>query len=386
MTEEDISIQIIERLGLTKRYRLGGASNMCSCPFHKDKHPSMSFKILSDGGGIYHCFSCGAGGTLRQLFRDIKGASINKELNIPWEKQDDAEADKFTSLFRKEEDDEEEEDFEATPDVHIGLSGTFIQPEVSKEAQLYLAKRCIPLQVAKKMKMKYAALGKSYDILDPENKEMQVNFTDRLIIPIYENGKLLSCEGREIHGKDAFEKKMKSLGKEDAIYKKCIYPKGASTSTLYQLDKLDKSKTLYFCEGLMDLAVLRSDPFFDETNSTAIFGATISKRQLKLLQEFDSFCYIIDNDLAGFLSLRKLFDGLAKNQFFYQKDWKFVIPPFHDLGVKDVGDIPVKTHKTVEMCRNMKWLNTSKAIVNSKMFIDNKILELQEEKRKCESV
>ena len=82
----------------------------------------------------------------------------------------------------------------------------------------------------------------------------------KIVIPIYEKGKLLSCEGRDIYGKDYYYNalKRKGMNPDEHEYKKCIYPRGASTSTLYDIDKLDSSKRLYFVEGIMDLAVLRS--------------------------------------------------------------------------------------------------------------------------------
>lgn len=384
MTELEISYQIISRLGLTRKLPNTGQRVTVRCPYHIDRHPSASIKINEDGSGLFHCFSCQheGVGTLRRLFRDLKGHSINKELGIPWENQEDA--DDVAILFNKEA--KIEEDFSAPLPVHISLSGTFLPVKKSSLTLDYLKKRHITLEVAESMKMRYAVMAKTFDTTEPDNKKKWVNFTNRLIIPVYENGKLISCEGREMEGKDVIERRMAARGVKEFTYKKCIYPTGASTSTLYQLGKLDRKKTLYFCEGLMDLAVLRTDKFFNETNSTSIFGAGLTARQIHFLKEFDSFVYIIDNDLAGWLSLKNLFKKLAEDQFFYQKDWRFIVPPFHEKGVKDVGDIPVKAEKTIEQCRQMKWLNTSKLIVNSQAIIDNKINELQEEKKRCESV
>lgn len=384
MTEYEISQQIISRLGLSKRIPAIGQRITVRCPYHIDRHPSASIKILENGVGLFHCFSCQKEGvgTLRRLWRDLKGISINKELGIPFEKQD--ESDNIALLFNPRQ--ETEPDF-STPDVHISLSGTFIPIEKSEPAQKYLKKRCIPLDVAEKMKMRYAVIAKTFDSNEPENKKKWVNFSNRLVIPVYENSKLMTCEGRDIEGEVLFKRRMALKGLTDIQYKKCIYPTGASTSTLYQVDKLDRKKTLYFCEGLMDLAILRSSKNFDETNSTSIFGAGLTARQIHFLKEFDSFVYIIDNDLAGFLSLQKLFKELAKDQFFWKKtEWRFLEPPFHESGVKDVGDIPVKTGKSIDDCLNMRWLSKSKAIVNSQSYIENRIKELQEEKRKCESV
>lgn len=371
MTEREINEQIILRLDIAKNVK--HRSVMGHCPFHTDKHPSFSVDI---DRALCHCFSCGYNGTLRKLFREITGHSINKELGIKYEAQDEST---FINPFKETI----KEDLSATPDVHIALDGAFIPVDKDPDVCKYLMQRCIPVSVAKSMRMSFATMARSFDTFEPNNKDQMVYFNKRLVIPIYEKGKLLSCEGRDIYGKDYYYNalKRKGMNPDEHEYKKCIYPRGASTSTLYDIDKLDSSKRLYFVEGIMDLAVLRSDGFFNTKNSTAVFGASISERQKYFLKQFD-FTYIIDADLAGWLSLRRLMESLKEAPI--KRDWKFVVPPFQELGVKDVGDIPVKTGKTIEQCRKAHWLDSSKDILANEKLINDTVALLQEEKKKCE--
>lgn len=371
MTEREVNEQIIMRLDMSKSVR--GSHIMCHCPFHTDKHPSCSVDV---DHALVHCFSCGYNGKLRGLFREITGHSINKELGIKWEAQDEAT---FVNPFKETV----KEDLSATPDVHIALDGAFIPVDKDPDVCKYLMQRCIPVSVAKSMRMSFATMARSFDTFEPNNKDQMVYFTKRLVIPIYERGKLLSCEGRDIYGKEYYYNMLrrKGMNPDEHEYKKCIYPRGASTSTLYDIDKLDSSRRLYFVEGIMDLAVLRTDSFFNTKNSTAVFGASISERQRYFLKQFD-FTYIIDNDLAGWLSLRRLMESLKEAPI--KRDWKFVVPPFHDQGVKDVGDIPVKTGRTVEQCRKAHWLDNSKDILANEKLINDTVALLQEEKKKCE--
>lgn len=371
MTEREINEQIVLRLDISKSVKHN--SIMGHCPFHTDKHPSFSVDL---DRALCHCFSCGYNGKLRGLFREITGHSINKELGIKWEAQDEAT---FVNPFKETI----KEDLSATPDVHIALDGAFIPVDKDPDVCKYLMKRCIPVSVAKSMRMSFATMARSFDTFEPNNKDQMVYFTKRLVIPIYERGKLLSCEGRDIYGKEYYYNMLrrKGLDPDEHEYKKCIYPRGASTSTLYDIDKLDSSRRLYFVEGIMDLAVLRTDSFFNTKNSTAVFGASISERQRYFLKQFD-FTYIIDNDLAGFLSLRRLMESLKEAPV--KRDWKFVVPPFHDQGVKDVGDIPVKTGKTIEQCRKAHWLDNSKDILANEKLINDTVALLQEEKKRCE--
>ena len=371
MTEREINEQIVLRLDISKSVKHN--SIMGHCPFQTDKHPSFSVDL---DRALCHCFSCGYNGKLRGLFREITGHSINKELGIKWEAQDEAT---FVNPFKETV----KEDLSATPDVHIALDGAFIPVDKDPDVCKYLMQRCIPVSVAKSMRMSFATMARSFDTFEPNNKDQMVYFTKRLVIPIYERGKLLSCEGRDIYGKEYYYNMLrrKGMNPDEHEYKKCIYPRGASTSTLYDIDKLDSSRRLYFVEGIMDLAVLRTDSFFNTKNSTAIFGASISERQRYFLKQFD-FTYIIDNDLAGFLSLRRLMDSLKEAPV--KRDWKFVVPPFHDQGVKDVGDIPVKTGKTIEQCRKAHWLDNSKDILANEKLINDTVALLQEEKKRCE--
>ena len=371
MTEREINEQIVLRLDISKNVKHN--SIMGHCPFHTDKHPSFSVDL---DRALCHCFSCGYNGKLRGLFREITGHSINKELGIKWEAQDEAT---FVNPFKETV----KEDLSATPDVHIALDGAFIPVDKDPDVCKYLMQRCIPVSVAKSMRMSFATMARSFDTFEPNNKDQMVYFTKRLVIPIYERGKLLSCEGRDIYGKEYYYNMLrrKGMNPDEHEYKKCIYPRGASTSTLYDIDKLDSSRRLYFVEGIMDLAVLRTDSFFNTKNSTAVFGASISERQRYFLKQFD-FTYVIDNDLAGWLSLRRLMESLKEAPV--KRDWKFVVPPFHDQGVKDVGDIPVKTGKTIEQCRKAHWLDNSKDILANEKLINDTVALLQEEKKRCE--
>ncbi len=371
MTEREINEQIVLRLDISKNVK--HHSTMGHCPYHTDKHPSCSVDL---DRGLYHCFSCGQSGKLRALFRDIVGHSINKELGVKWEAQGETD---FINPFKQST----KEDLSAAPDVHIALDGAFIPVDKDPDVCKYLMNRCIPVSVAKSMKMQFATMARSFDVYEPNNKDQMVYFTKRLVIPIYEKGKLMSCEGRDIYGKDYYYNMLrrKGMNPDEHDYKKCIYPRGASTSTLFDIDKLDCKKRLYFVEGIMDLAVLRSDSFFNAKNSTAVFGASISERQKYFLKQFD-FTYIIDNDLAGWLSLRRLMESLKESPI--KRDWKFVVPPFESEGVKDVGDVPVKTGKTIEQCRKAHWLDNSKNILDSEKLINDTVARLQEEKKKCE--
>lgn len=52
---------------------------MVCCPFHNDRTPSMSLTTSGEGKGLYHCFGCGASGTLFTLIKKQSKKS-NREI------------------------------------------------------------------------------------------------------------------------------------------------------------------------------------------------------------------------------------------------------------------------------------------------------------------
>jgi len=55
----------------------GPSSFICTCPFHSDTNPSMG---VSDDKGLFHCFSCGAGGDAIKFVRDIEHLSFTEAI------------------------------------------------------------------------------------------------------------------------------------------------------------------------------------------------------------------------------------------------------------------------------------------------------------------
>ena len=55
----------------------GPNSFLCLCPFHSDSNPSMG---ISDDKGLYHCFSCGAGGDVIKFVREMEQLSFTEAI------------------------------------------------------------------------------------------------------------------------------------------------------------------------------------------------------------------------------------------------------------------------------------------------------------------
>jgi DNA primase len=313
MTQPEITKEACVRLDLfTYEKRESWRGNVTfRCPFHEDKTPSMFVHMEK---GIYRCFSCERSGTIAGMYWDINHRSLYRDLGC--------QADEFTkinkSMYRYEEPDYEN----STKDINIDIQAEVIPFAESPECKRYLRKRGISFDVATKMQFKFIKQGNVNGTI----------YKDRLVIPVFEQMRLVSLEGRDITGTQPL---------------KVVYPRHSTVNTLYDLDILDFDEPLFVVEGLMDLAVLRSDPYF--ANSTVIFGASITRRQIYLLKKFKTVILIPDNDLAGRASVRHLLENLGK--LFYVLE----VPVVDGISIKDVGDIPTLLKTTVIYLRKRGW-------------------------------
>ena len=104
----------------------------------------------------------------------------------------------------------------------------------------------------------------------------------------------------------------------------------------------------------MDLFVLRGCDVFN--NSTSIFGANVTERQISLIKEFKEFVYIYDLDDAGRNTVRKLKECGLDNAYTLK------LPKnLNGIEIKDVGDIP-KTGVTLNFLVERKWLKYKRPV------------------------
>ena len=130
---------------------------------------------------------------------------------------------------------------------------------------------------------------------------------------------------------------------------KVLYPKNTSVNMLYDVDNLDFDSDVFAVEGLMDLFVLRSCDYF--SNSTSIFGANVTKRQLEQIKKCKRFIYIYDLDEAGRKTVEQLRASGLDNVYILR-----IPSSYRGVTLKDVGDFP-KAGLSVESLLKRKWMN-----------------------------
>ena len=314
LSRREISLKVISELGIRSPSSLNrGTDNwMCRCPFHEDNHPSMGIDL---NRGIYHCFSCGRKGKMESLYKEFTGIELFPK---------DNKADAFTRFSRPAF--EYQYHIPKRKVIYLNYDRSSLIPALdSEECINYLNRRGINLELAGKAGFLYA-------------KDTRINttrFTDRLCIPIYENGSLVSMEGRQLNSENSGPK--------------VLYPKNTSVNMLYDVDNLDFDSDVFAVEGLMDLFVLRSCDYF--SNSTSIFGANVTKRQLEQIKKCKRFIYIYDLDEAGRKTVEQLRASGLDNVYILR-----IPSSYRGVTLKDVGDFP-KAGLSVESLLKRKWMN-----------------------------
>ena len=299
LSRNQITHMAVEYLGL--KFKRAITQNTVEaayhCPFHKDRTPSA---FINFDMGVFNCFSCGRSGSIETLFKEMTGENLYKALGIS--------NDPFSNYARAQS---YENKFYSYLSEEIGKLDTNVYFDINEtdkawdriEARGYLKKRGVTETISRSMNMRYSS---SVYISGRQ-------FGGRLLIPIYE----------------------------------VLYPKGSSVNTLYDLDNLNKEEPLYVVEGLMDLAVLRSCKYFK--NSTSIFGASLTKRQLLLLREFSKVIMIPDLDEPGLKVLDTL-RSIQKGNIYYLKLPKEI----EGVSIKDIGDLGINNIDVCDLL-NRKW-------------------------------
>jgi DNA primase len=311
MDRFELTTKALDYMGIKVNASISTKSVFVRCPFHIDKTPSLSVSLDK---GICRCFSCKRGGSIETFFREYIGESLYKVLDIPYDEFSNSPLTPKKKYIEPNYDNLDK-------DVVIKIEGTI---STYKDAALYLRKRAIPFSIAEELGFQFLERGRV-------NKSLWQN---RLLIPVFEKGQLISIEGRTVCGEEP----------------KCKYPKGSSVNTLYQIDKLDTQKPLYLVEGLMDVITLRKYPEFK--NSTSMFGAALTPRQLHLLKRFKEVIVIPNNDKAGRNNLLQYQEANLSNVK--------VLPlpkTLNGVIIKDVNDVDAKSGKTLQFLLDRKWLN-----------------------------
>ena len=275
-----------------------------SSPWRADKNPScVCYKATGytiDFGGIFK-------GSIKSLVYEVTGQSFGKmfpELGqtiLHWNV-------KTSKTVAKEVEQKKRE---------VVIKGRVDSVYDVPDALRYCYSRHITDEMIKEFQIKYLNFGMVNDGKEP--------WTRRLLIPIVEGGEMWSVEGRDITRKQT---------------KKALYPKGGTTSTLFNIDRLDRKKPLVVVEGIMDLM-----PVWQVyKNVTATFGIQLTGRQQLLLKQFTDVILLPDSDEGG----ERFIDILDS---FFEHEFRVARVPEKDPGESTADHIIDAIEQSIPVTR-----------------------------------
>lgn len=311
LAQADIVEVIKAYIPVTKK----GRNYMAICPFHDDKHPSLS---ISPERQIFKCFVCGTAGNVFTF--------VSKYENISYQEA----VKKVADIIGFHDERLEKEAFVPKKDLTLeplykcindlqGLYQYGLNIPEGKEAKDYLAARNINEDQVKKYKIGYALmdgrktveflLGKGHSLKSIQDIGIALasaNAKDgnagRLIFPICDhNGQVVGFSARKLRK----EQDPKYVNSPETP----IFHKGR---VLYNYSNVKGSARhdgyVYVLEGFMDVMALDKAGI---PNAVALMGTALSSEQIKLLRKLG--CEIrlcLDGDAAGQMGMMKIITQL----------------------------------------------------------------------------
>ena len=285
-------VDVVEKYVPLKR---SGANFVGVCPFHDDSHPSMS---VSSKLGIFHCFSCKAGGNAIKFIQDYE------KISFPEAVEKLAGMYNFALQYTGAKVQERSEEKKV-----LGILNAYYQSCLYQNpaAVKYLHERGLSDQSIRKFGLGYAgSSAQTIRVLQNEEippqdalnagavkqneRGLYASFIERITFPIYNHAsKLVGFGGRTISDNPA--KYVNSP--QCALFDK--------SKIFYAFDLAKKSaiakKTLIITEGYMDVIMLHQAGI---DNAVAVLGTALTPAHLPLIKRAElNVVLSFDGDAAG---------------------------------------------------------------------------------------
>ncbi|MBR5535986.1 MAG: DNA primase [Clostridia bacterium] len=281
-----------------------GSGYMGCCPFHREKTPSFH---VSGDKQLYHCFGCGAGGSVIQFvmaaenldFPDtLRFLAERAGINLPETGQSKNETDEFYRRKRR------------ILDMNRDAARYFREVLLSKEGKValdYLTGRGLSMKTITSFGLgatpdnwdsllkKLLSLGYEKELIVEsglcirnEKNHVYDRYRNRVMFPIIDTrGNVVGFGGRKLSGDGA-----KYINSPESI----VYNK---SKILYALNFAKKSSSNYLIltEGYMDVISLHQAGF---TSAIAGCGTALTQDQARLIARHSKNIYLCyDSDEAG---------------------------------------------------------------------------------------
>src|SRR5436853_1540717 len=319
---------VVEVIGSYFPLKRAGANFKALCPFHQEKTPSFT---VSPGRQTFHCFGCGAGGSVFRFVMDYE------HIDFPSAVRKLAARAGVTVVEKRGASDEDRQyetrknllklHAEAAEWLHENL----IKKEIGEPARKYLKQRGITGEIAKRWQLGYApdewdafggwARAQGYDTRElitggvlktkDENETHRRQsaydrFRDRIMFPICNDiGEVIAFSGRLLKDEEGTAKYLNSP--ETPLFRK--------GNVLFGLHKtkraLIEANCAVVCEGQLDLIALYEAGI---ANVVAPQGTAFTENQARVLKRFvNEVVLCFDADAAGQKAAERSLDALLQN-------------------------------------------------------------------------
>ncbi|MCR5108070.1 MAG: DNA primase [Lachnospiraceae bacterium] len=295
----DIVDVVSSHVKLTRR----GSNYFGLCPFHSEKSPSFS---VSPSKQMYHCFGCGAGGSVITFTMNIENYSFPEAV--------EALADRAGIELPKQSASSEEKEKDSLRSRLLAVNkeaGKYyyylLRHERGRNAYGYLTGRGLTDPVINAFGLGYAGFGKEnlYGYLKKQGYEDELlgqsglfnhdekrgmldKFWNRVIFPIMDIQNRIIGFGGRVMG----EGTPKYLNSPETT----VFEKGRNLYGL-NLARTARKKSLIICEGYMDVISMHQAGFKE---TVASLGTALTVAQANLMKRYaDEVFVCYDSDAAG---------------------------------------------------------------------------------------
>lgn len=298
-------LSIVDLISTYISLKRSGRTYTGLCPFHDDKNPSMQ---VNEEKGLYHCFSCGAGGDIFSFLVNYRNLTFREALEELAQKLNITLS---TDKTKKEKSSNRTNLLKVNNLAISFFHKNLLKNKNSASARDYLAGRGITSEIAKEFKLGY--VGEGWDNLFSIFKEKNVpfqygaetgllvrkdgrdeyydRFRHRIMFPIIDvNGDIIGFGGRVLSEND----KPKYLNSpESSLYKK----RSSFYGLFNSIEHIKKSGRVILVEGYMDFLSLFSGGI---KNVAATLGTSFSADHARILKRYTKNVVILyDGDESG---------------------------------------------------------------------------------------
>lgn len=365
-------------------YGIPISKNKCLCPFHNDKHPSMS---IHPNRGIAKCFSCGAGGNAISFIQKYENEINHNSINVrqAMQKAIDIQGLNITipntpEITLTEEQKELQKSTNILKDViSLNENNLNLKNNESIDALKYLNNRKISLDTIKSFHIGYSPinrtyttsiLNKKYDINElinvgvskiNENGQYSDIFYGRIVIPIFDpNGNPVGFGARTLNNN--IKPKYLNTKAND------IFNKSGLLFNYHKAKSYARNDEIIIVEGYMDVISAKQ---MKMDNVVGIMGTALTDEHIKLLKKLKcEVTLALDNDEAGKDAMVRIIPELLKAKL------KVNVLDISKLGdFKDFGDLQIadstreKIYKT--KISAFTFLMQQKYAKNTELTVEN---------------